>query len=135
MRPDIPSTPTSRSTRLSFSLLSNQTNFLNNNQTVRNMYSPGQIRQTMSVYHTNYMNRMDTAYLLHYGQTPCQDALLRLVHQRRAPVRREHHRGHHDVHRLQRRGLAHLQRRIDARGCFNITYFTSESATEYASGG
>jgi len=46
-------------------------NYTENNPAVRNSFSCGQSKQSVSLYHTNYQMRMDkTAVVLSYGQTP-----------------------------------------------------------------
>ena len=52
-------------------VMANQVIFPSNNPYPRNAFSCGQSKQAVSMYHTNYQNRMDkTGLLLHYGQTP-----------------------------------------------------------------
>ena len=51
--------------------MGNQIIFAEHNQLPRNAYACSQSRQGVSVYHTNYQNRMDTmGVVLNYGQTP-----------------------------------------------------------------
>jgi DNA-directed RNA polymerase II subunit RPB2 len=53
------------------SVMANQINYPANNQFPRDLFSCGQSKQAVSVFHTNYQNRMDkTAYFLNYGQIP-----------------------------------------------------------------
>jgi len=53
------------------SVLANQVIYPSNNQFPRDLFSCGQSKQSVSVFHTNYQNRMDkTSYFLNYGQTP-----------------------------------------------------------------
>lgn len=55
----------------SFSIMGNQVIFPEHNQAPRNIYSCGQSKQAISMFHTNYQNRMDTmAVILNYGQLP-----------------------------------------------------------------
>lgn len=57
------------STLLGF--MGNQIIFPEHNQLPRNSFSCGQSKQAVSLYHTNYQNRMDTmGVVLNYGQTP-----------------------------------------------------------------
>ena len=52
-------------------IMANQTIFPENNPFPRNSFSCGQAKQGVSLYHTNFHNRIDkTAYVLNYGQTP-----------------------------------------------------------------
>jgi hypothetical protein len=52
-------------------IMANQTIFPENNPYPRNAFSCGQAKQGVSMYHTNFNNRIDkTAYVLNYGQTP-----------------------------------------------------------------
>ena len=51
--------------------MANQIIFPSNNPYPRNAFSCGQSKQAVSLYNTNYQNRMDkTALVLHYGQNP-----------------------------------------------------------------
>ena len=53
------------------SIMANQIIFPENNPYPRNAFSCGQGKQGVSMYHTNFNNRIDkTAYLLNYGQIP-----------------------------------------------------------------
>ena len=53
------------------SIMANQIIFPENNPFPRNAFSCGQAKQGVSMYHTNFNNRIDkTSYLLNYGQTP-----------------------------------------------------------------
>jgi DNA-directed RNA polymerase II subunit RPB2 len=56
---------------LIFGVMGNQVIYPENNQLPRNVFSCGQSRQAVSMYHTNYQNRMDKmGVILNYGQTP-----------------------------------------------------------------
>jgi DNA-directed RNA polymerase II subunit RPB2 len=56
---------------LLFGVMGNQVIFPQNNQFPRNVFSCGQSKQAVSVYHTNYQMRMDKmGVVLNYGQTP-----------------------------------------------------------------
>ena len=56
---------------LVLSIMANQIIFPENNPFPRNAFSCGQGKQGVSMYHTNFNNRIDkTAYLLNYGQIP-----------------------------------------------------------------
>jgi len=53
------------------SVLANQVIYPSNNQFPRDLFSCGQSKQAVSLYSSNYRNRMDkSALILHYGQTP-----------------------------------------------------------------
>jgi len=53
------------------SVIANQIIYPSNNPLPRDLFSCGQSKQAVSVFHTNYQNRMDkTSYFLNYGQTP-----------------------------------------------------------------
>ena len=53
------------------SIMANQVIFTENNQYPRGLFSCGQSKQAVSLYSTNFQNRMDkTALVLNYGQTP-----------------------------------------------------------------
>ena len=53
------------------SIMANQVIFPENNPFPRNAFSCGQGKQGVSMYHTNFNNRIDkTSYLLNYGQIP-----------------------------------------------------------------
>ncbi|NDC89185.1 MAG: hypothetical protein EB075_10340 [Bacteroidetes bacterium] len=120
---------------LILSILSNQTNYVEHNASVRDMYSPGQLRQTMSVYHTNYMNRMDSAYLLHYGQTPIAHTFYYDTF-----TNGEHPCGENIIVAVMSYTGYNVEDSIIfnegsiKRGTLNITYFTSESAHEFIAG-
>lgn len=52
-------------------VMANQIIFPSNNPYPRNAFSCGQSKQAVSMYHSNYQNRMDkSALVLHYGQNP-----------------------------------------------------------------
>lgn len=52
-------------------VMGNQIVFPNNNQLPRDLFSCGQSKQGLSLYHTNYQNRIDkTGIILNYGQIP-----------------------------------------------------------------
>jgi len=52
-------------------ILGNQIIFPENNPAPRNTFACGQMKQAVSLYHSNYQNRIDKAGLvLNYGQTP-----------------------------------------------------------------
>jgi DNA-directed RNA polymerase II subunit RPB2 len=54
-----------------FGMMANQVIFPSTNPGPRNLFSCGQSKQAVSVFHTNYQNRMDkTSYFLNYGQIP-----------------------------------------------------------------
>ena len=56
---------------LTYGIMCNMINFIENNPPVRNSFSCGQSKQAVSMYHTNYQVRMDkTAVVLNYGQIP-----------------------------------------------------------------
>ncbi len=56
---------------LMFGVMGNQVIFPEHNPPSRNLFSCGQSKQAVSLYHTNYHNRMDkTSYVLNYGQVP-----------------------------------------------------------------
>lgn len=56
---------------LIFGVLGNQVIFPEHNPPSRNLFSCGQAKQGVSMYHTNYQNRVDkTSLVLNYGQTP-----------------------------------------------------------------
>lgn len=52
-------------------VMGNQIVFPNNNQLPRDLFSCGQSKQGISLYHSNYQNRIDkTGIILNYGQIP-----------------------------------------------------------------
>ena len=56
---------------LMLGVMGNQIVFPENNQLPRDLFSCGQSKQGISVYHSNYQNRIDkTGIVLNYGQTP-----------------------------------------------------------------
>jgi DNA-directed RNA polymerase II subunit RPB2 len=118
---------------LILSILINQVNYADHNYAVRDSYSPGQLRQCMSVYHTNYMNRMDnTVYMLQYGQSP-------LVRSRyyKYLTNNEHPYGENIIVAIMTYGGYNVEDSIIfnkasiERGMLNITYYSYESASEY----
>ena len=117
------------------SVLANQTNYADHNYTVRDSYSPGQIRQTMSMFHTNFMNRMDTGYLLHYGQKP-----LATTKYYDYFTNNEHPYGENIIVAIMTYTGFNVEDSIIfnassvERGMLNITYFHAEKAEEYIAG-
>jgi DNA-directed RNA polymerase II subunit RPB2 len=56
---------------LTYGIMCNQINYLENNPVTRNAFSCGHAKQAVSLYHTNYQVRMDkTAVVLNCGQIP-----------------------------------------------------------------
>jgi len=56
---------------LMFGVMGNSITYPEDNQLPRNVFSCGQSRQAVSVYHSNYQMRLDKmGVVLHYGQTP-----------------------------------------------------------------
>ena len=56
---------------LTLGVMGNQIIFPENNPPTRNAFSCGQTKQAVSLYHSNYQNRMDkTGIVLNYGQIP-----------------------------------------------------------------
>lgn len=56
---------------LTLGVMGNQIIFPENNPPTRNSFSCGQTKQAVSLYHSNYQNRMDkTGIVLNYGQIP-----------------------------------------------------------------
>ena len=56
---------------LLFGVMGNQVVFPENNQLPRDLFACGQMRQAVSLYHTNHQNRIDkTGVVLNYGQIP-----------------------------------------------------------------
>ena len=52
-------------------VMGNQIVFPENNPLPRDLFSCGQSKQAVSIYHTNYQSRFDkTALILNYGQLP-----------------------------------------------------------------
>ena len=52
-------------------ILGNQVIFPEHNPPARNLFSCGQTKQSVSMYHTNFQNRFDkTGLILNYGQIP-----------------------------------------------------------------
>ncbi|MGA0871060.1 MAG: hypothetical protein ACO3UM_19195, partial [Planctomycetota bacterium] len=117
---------------LVLSVLSNQTNFAEHNFAVRDYYSPGQIRQTMSVFHTNFGTRIDTGYLLHYGQHPI--ARTRYYNML---TRDEHPYGENLIVAIMSYTGYNVEDSLIfnegsiRRGTLGITYYTSEKAEEF----
>ena len=56
---------------LLFGVMGNQVVFPENNQLPRDLFACGQMRQAVSLYHSNHQNRIDkTGVVLNYGQVP-----------------------------------------------------------------
>uniref|UniRef100_A0A6C0CRN4 DNA-directed RNA polymerase n=1 Tax=viral metagenome TaxID=1070528 RepID=A0A6C0CRN4_9ZZZZ len=56
---------------LIFGVMGNQVVFPENNQLPRDLFACGQMRQAVSLYHSNYQNRIDKmGVILNYGETP-----------------------------------------------------------------
>ena len=56
---------------LLFGVMGNQVIYPENNPPTRNLFSCGQSKQAVSLYHSNYQNRFDkTGIVLNYGQVP-----------------------------------------------------------------
>jgi len=56
---------------LLFGVMGNQVIYVENNPSTRNLFSCGQSKQAVSLYHSNYQNRFDkTGIVLNYGQVP-----------------------------------------------------------------
>lgn len=120
---------------LVLSVLSNQTNFAEHNFAVRDYYSPGQIRQTMSVFHTNFGSRIDSGYLLHYGQHP-----IARTRYYEMLTKNEHPYGENLIVAIMSYTGYNVEDSLIfnegsiRRGTLGITYYTSEKAEEFVSG-
>ena len=54
-------------------VMGNQVVFPENNQLPRDLFACGQMRQAVSLYHSNFQTRIDKmGVVLNYGQTPLQ---------------------------------------------------------------
>tara|TARA_A100001011_G_scaffold365323_1_gene416862 strand:+ start:7413 stop:11579 length:4167 start_codon:yes stop_codon:yes gene_type:complete len=68
-------------------VMGNQIVFPENNPLPRDLFSCGQSKQAVSLYHTNYNSRFDkTALVLNYGQTPLvKSRYLKYIHREEQP--------------------------------------------------
>ena len=68
-------------------VMGNQIVFPENNQLPRDLFSCGQSKQAISVYHSNFTSRFDkTSYILNYGQVPLiKSRYLKLIHNEEHP--------------------------------------------------
>ena len=72
---------------LRLGVMGNQIVFPENNQLPRDLFSCGQSKQAISVYHSNFTSRFDkTSYILNYGQVPLiKSRYLKLIHNEEHP--------------------------------------------------
>ena len=116
---------------LCYSIMVNQIVFMENNFGVRNSYTPGQTKQAISMYHTNFHNRMDTSTVLTYGQTP-------LIKSRYYDyvTKCEHPYGENIILAVMIYSGYNVEDALILneasvkRGMFNLTYFTTSKAME-----
>jgi DNA-directed RNA polymerase beta subunit len=125
---------------LIFGVMGNQVIYPENNQLPRNVFSCGQSRQAVSMYHTNYQNRMDKmGVILNYGQTPLiKSRYIEYVNHEQNPY------GINAIVAIMCYSGYNVEDAIlinegaVARGIFRTTYFTTyedhEETTKVASG-
>jgi len=120
---------------LLFGVMGNQVIFPQNNQFPRNVFSCGQSKQAVSVYHTNYQMRMDKmGVVLNYGQTPLiKSRYIEYVNQEQNPY------GVNAVVAIMSYTGFNVEDSILinegslARGIFRTTYFTTYEDREESS--
>tara|TARA_Y100000389_G_scaffold150309_1_gene149865 strand:+ start:6022 stop:10722 length:4701 start_codon:yes stop_codon:yes gene_type:complete len=72
---------------LMFGIMGNQVIFPEHNQLPRDLFSCGQSKQAVSLYHSNYLNRIDKmGVILNYGETPLvKSRMLNYIHEEKHP--------------------------------------------------
>ena len=70
-----------------FGVMGSQVIFPEHNQLPRDLFSCGQSKQAASLYHSNFMNRIDKAGLvINYGETPLvKSRILKYIHEEKHP--------------------------------------------------
>jgi DNA-directed RNA polymerase II subunit RPB2 len=117
---------------LIFGVMGNSIIFPENNQLPRDVFSCGQSRQAVSVYHSNYQMRIDKmGVILNYGQTPIvKSRYLEYINQEQQPY------GVNTVVAIMSYSGYNVEDAIlinegsIKRGMFNTTYFTSYETRE-----
>jgi len=113
-------------------VMGNQIIFPENNQLPRNLFSCGQSKQAVSLYHTNYQNRIDKmGVILNYGQTPLvKSRYLKYINDEKHPY------GENAIVAIMCYGGYNVEDSIlfnkgsIDRGLFRTTYFNSYEARE-----
>lgn len=116
-------------------VMGNQIVFPENNQLPRDLFSCGQSRQAVSLYHSNFQNRIDKmGVILNYGQTPLvKSRYLKYIH------REEHPYGENPVVAIMCYNGYNVEDAIlfnegsVKRGMFRTTYFNMYEAYEESS--
>lgn len=119
-----------------FGIMGSQVVFPENSALARNDYSCIQGRQAISIYHTNFLNRMDTAgIIINYGQKPLvKSRYTKLINQE------EHPYGQNAIVAI----MSHTGYNVEdsilfnegscKRGLFGITYYSMYETYEETSG-
>ena len=70
-----------------FGVMGSQVIFPEHNQLPRDLFSCGQSKQAASLYHSNFLNRIDkTGIVLNYGEMPlCKSRILKYIHEEKHP--------------------------------------------------
>jgi DNA-directed RNA polymerase II subunit RPB2 len=70
-----------------FGVMGSQVIFPEHNQLPRDLFSCGQSKQAASLYHSNFLNRIDkTGIILNYGEMPlCKSRMLKYIHNEKHP--------------------------------------------------
>ena len=113
-------------------VMGNQIVFPENNPLPRNLFACGQMRQAVSVYHSNYTNRIDKmGVVLNYGQTPLvKSRYLKKINNEQHPY------GENVIAAIMCYGGYNVEDSIlfnegsIKRGLFNTTYFNSYESFE-----
>ena len=116
-------------------VMGNQIVFPENNQLPRDLFSCGQSKQAVSLYHSNFQNRIDKmGVILNYGQTPLvKSRYLKYIH------REEHPYGENPVVAIMCYNGYNVEDAIlfnegsVNRGMFRTTYFNMYEAYEESS--
>ena len=120
---------------LLFGVMGNQVIFPENNPPTRNLFSCGQSKQSCSLYHSNYHNRMDkTGIVLNYGQSPLiKSRYMEFMH------RGEHPYGVNTIVAIMSYGGYNVEDAILVnegairRGLFHTTYYSTYESRETSS--
>jgi len=120
---------------LIFGILGNQVIFPEHNPPARNLFSCGQTKQAVSLYHTNFQNRFDKmGVILNYGQNPLiKSKYTNFINNN------EHPHGENTIVAIMSLNGYNVEDAILVnegsvkRGLFRTTYFTTYETTEESS--
>lgn len=120
---------------LMFGIMGNQVIFPEHNQLPRDLFSCGQSKQAVSLYHSNYLNRIDKmGVILNYGETPLtKSRMLNYIHEEKHPY------GENVIVAIMSYNGYNVEDAILMnegslqRGLFHTTYYNSYEAYEESS--